>query len=149
MRGPTGQIENDGHWLAGVQPRNLNQLFCQLQQSDGFTAARVSQNQQALQELQLGMSAAAVRSVMGQGEIVRYKKTHLVDPWSSESFTLVDGSDVLILFYVTEPPRRYYRAEDHELTPIVLENDRVVGWGWSYLRRNTDRYRISTPREQL
>jgi hypothetical protein len=85
---------------------------------------------------------------MGEGEVIRYKKIHLVDPWRSESFSLVDGTVVLILFYVTEPPRKYYRAEDHELTPIVLENDEVVGWGWSYLRRNLDRYQVSTPQEQ-
>ena len=110
--------------------------------------AAISENQQALQELQLGMSAAAVRSTMGVGELVRYKKLYLVDPWHSEGFFLIDGSDVLILYYVTQPPRRYDRVEDHELTPIVLENDQVVGWGWSFLWRNSDRYRISTPKEQ-
>ncbi len=110
--------------------------------------AGISENQQALQNLKLGISAAEVKSIMGEGEIVRYKKIHLVDPWRSEAFSLVDGPDVLILFYVTQPLRKYYRAEDHELTPIVLEDEQVMGCGWSYLRRNTDRYHISTPREQ-
>lgn len=110
--------------------------------------AGISQNQLALQDLRIGMSSADVRAVMGEGEVVRYKKMALVDPWRSEGFALVDGTEVLILFYLTQPQRKYYRAEDQELTPIVLENDKVVGWGWSYLRSNTARYRISTPLEQ-
>lgn len=115
----------------------------------GVYRKAISENQQGLQELQLGMSSAQVLSFMGKGEIVRYKKIHLVDPWRSESFDLVDGTNVLILFYLTQPPGEYYsRIEDQELSPIVFENDELVGWGWSYLRRNTDRYGISTPREQ-
>ena len=114
----------------------------------GLYRTGISENQQALQELQLGMSAVSVRTIMGDGEVVRYNKLHLVDPWRSEAFSLADGSDVLILFYVTQPPRKYYRPEDDALTPIVLEDDQVVGWGWTYLRQNHDRYRIATPQEQ-
>jgi hypothetical protein len=75
------------------------------------------------------MPSADVRQIMGEGEVVRYKKVHLLDPWRSESFALTDGSNVLILFYVTEPPQRYYRPDDRALTPIVLEEDRVVRVG--------------------
>lgn len=108
----------------------------------------ISANQRALPKLGIGMTAEAVRSTMGEGELVNYRKLYLVDPWRSEAFSLVDGTGVLMLFYVTQPPRKYYRPEDHELTPIVLENDRVVGWGWTYLERNADRYQISKPREK-
>jgi hypothetical protein len=110
--------------------------------------SEVSANQQALARLALGMSATDVRGLMGEGESVRYKKIHLVDPWRTESFRLTDGTGVLILFYVTAPPRRYSNATNSELTPIVLENDQVVGWGWSYLNRNMDRYQVSAPKEQ-
>ncbi len=39
-------------------------------------------------------------------------------------------------------------AQDDELIPVVLENDRLVGVGWSYIRRMTDRYGIPAPLEQ-
>ena len=109
----------------------------------------ISANQRAVSSLRMGISASEVRSTMGEGEIVKYKKIYLIDPWRSEAFSLVDGTEVLILYYVTQPPRKFYSPIDRELTPVVLENDRVVGWGWTYLRRNTDRYRTSIPREQL
>jgi hypothetical protein len=108
----------------------------------------ITENQQSVQRLQLGMSGAQVRSALGEGEIFRYKKLQLVDPWRSESFVLVDGKSVAILYYVTQQPRSYGRPDEEALTPVVLENDRVVGWGWSYLRRQSDRYGISTPHEQ-
>jgi hypothetical protein len=114
----------------------------------GIYQDAVSENQQALQSLRPGMSASEVRALMGEGEVVRYKKIYLVDPWRSEAFPLPDGTDVLILFYVTQPAREYYHTEDHDLTPIVLEDDRVVGWGSSYLRRSNDRYQMFAPREQ-
>jgi hypothetical protein len=110
--------------------------------------AEISKNQQSLSTLTLGMSAAEVRGLMGEGEIVRHKKLYLVDPWRTEAFHLKDGTDVLILYYVTTRPHRYHRATDAELTPIVLENDRVAGWGWSYLNRNLDRYQVAAPKEQ-
>lgn len=94
------------------------------------------------------MTSAKVLSLMGEGEIVRYKKISLVDPWRTAGFSLVDGTKVRILYYVTQPPRKYYRPSDEALTPLVLENDRLVGWGWSFLRQNSDRYQISAPRAE-
>jgi hypothetical protein len=82
---------------------------------------------------------------MGDGEVIQYKKVRFVNPWRSESFQLADGTDVLILYYLTQPARRYSQAQDQDLTPIVLENDKVVGWGWLYIRRNTDRYGGALP----
>ena len=108
----------------------------------------ISENQQSLARLALGMSAAEVRGIMGEGELVRYKKLYLIDPWRTESFYLADDTSVLILYYVTTRPDEYDHANDADLTPIVLENERVVGWGWSYLNRNVDRYQVSVPKEQ-
>jgi hypothetical protein len=108
----------------------------------------ISQNQQSLSDLALGMSASDVRRVMGEGELVHYGRIHLVDPWRVESFYLTDGTDVLILYYVTTRPHRYSDAADDDLTPIVLENDKVMGWGWSFLNRNVDRYEVDTPKQQ-
>jgi hypothetical protein len=96
------------------------------------------------------MSSNDVNTVMKEGVLVTYRRIRLSNPWRSESFLLRDDGNtaVAILYYVTEHQRRWRTAEDHELTPVVLENDKVIGWGWSYLRRNMDRYAITTPLEQ-
>jgi hypothetical protein len=111
--------------------------------------SEISQNQQNLQRVQLGMTQADVRSIMGEGEIVRYRAIHLVDPWRNESFQIKDGSTVVVLYYVTQPPKRFNPPSNRETTPIVFEADKVVGWGWSFLRQNLDRYQISSPKDQL
>jgi hypothetical protein len=107
----------------------------------------IADNQRAISELRLGMPADQVRSVMGN-ESVRYKKIHFQDPWRSESFSLLDGTSVLVLYYVTQPTRRYAGASDAELTPVVLEGGKLVGWGWAFLRQNNERYRVAEPKEQ-
>lgn len=108
----------------------------------------VSANQQALASLELGMTRHEAVQIMGQGEIVRYKKIYLVDPWRSESFTLADGTEVLLLLYLTQFPKKYASPDDRALTPLVFEDGSLVGWGWSYLDRNLDRYQVGTPRPQ-
>jgi hypothetical protein len=105
-------------------------------------------NRAGIQSLQLGMTESEVRSIMREDVVVRYKGIQFVNPLRSEAFYLADGTAVEILLYQTELQRRYPAVEDSELTPVVFEDDRLVGWGWSYLRRNTDRYRVSVPREQ-
>jgi hypothetical protein len=108
----------------------------------------VAANRIGIAKLRFGMTESEVRSLMGNGEMVQYRKINLVNPWRSEAFLLADGTPVRILLYVTEQQRRYRTAEDHELTPIVFEGDQLVGWGWVYIERNTDRYRVSAPPEQ-
>jgi len=96
------------------------------------------------------MSSNDVAAVMRDGVLVTYRNIRLFNPWRSESFLLRDDGNtrVAILYYVTEHQRRWRTVDDQELTPVVLEEDKVVGWGWSYLRRNMDRYAISVPLEQ-
>ena len=114
----------------------------------GLYMEAITQNQQGLQELRLGMSLTEVYAIMGNTEVIQYGRINFVDPWRSESFQLVDGTHVLILFYLTQPSRHYRMPQDQSLTPIVLENDALAGWGWSYLRRNTDRYGVTSHKEQ-
>ena len=114
----------------------------------GNYMAAVTQNQQALQELRLGMSRSEVYALMGDGNVIQYGRIYFSDPWRSESFQLVDGTHVLIVFYLTQPSRRYGTPEDRSLTPIVIEDGVLKGWGWSYLRRNTDRYGVESHKEQ-
>jgi hypothetical protein len=102
----------------------------------------VEANRANVQSLRLGMNASELDSAMGRGELVHYRAIRLANPWRSEAFRLEDGTNVAILYYVTERQHRYRIAADEELTPVILENDVLVGWGWSFVNRNLERYQV-------
>lgn len=110
--------------------------------------AAVEENRSRLNDLELGMDRAAVDSVLGNGLQFEYKKLRITNPWRVDAFELKGGTAVRIQYYLTQRQRRTGEAREAELTPVVFEDGRVVGWGWSYLRRMTDRYGISAPLEQ-
>ena len=53
------------------------------------------------------------------------------------------GTFVEILLYYTERQGANAAITNNELTPLVVEDDVLVGWGWSYLEQNADK-RCST-----
>jgi hypothetical protein len=48
---------------------------------------------------------------------------------------------VEILFYYTDRQADGGITND-ELTPLVFERGELVGWGWSYLDQNVEKYRV-------
>ena len=54
------------------------------------------------------------------------------NPYSAESH-VVRGDSVEIFYYATHIKNTDGMITDDELTPLVLVNDVLVGWGWSYL----------------
>ncbi len=63
-------------------------------------------------------------------------------PLRTEGADAPDGTELEIFFYQTETRKADGAITDDELSPIVLEDGRLVGWGWVYLRQNTERYDI-------
>lgn len=103
----------------------------------------IANNRGHVNHLRIGMRTDEVHALMGEGQLVRYKGIDLQNPWRSEGFVLDDGVPAVILYYVTEKFTRdtwKWSVEQRELTPVVLENEMVVGWGWAFLERNLDRY---------
>ena len=60
------------------------------------------------------------------------------NPHRTERAQTPDGTEVEIFFYQTETRSADGAISDDELSPIVLEDGRLVGWGWVYLRQNID-----------
>lgn len=104
--------------------------------------AAVLMNRQNIDRLVVGLTSEQVREVMGQGELVTYKKLRLSNPWHTESMKLPKGPTVLIYYYVVDGYAWKPNYDNSLLMPVVMENDRVVGWGPAFLERNADRYRI-------
>jgi len=72
-------------------------------------------NREQISRLELGMTRSAVVSALGL-------------PAESEAFDR-DGKEVRVLFYRTQHKHSDGETSRDETTPVVFENDVLVGWG--------------------
>ncbi len=66
----------------------------------------------------------------------------VTNPYRIENTRAPDGMRVELIYYYTDKKSDDNAITDDELTPIVLEDGEVVGWGWSFLEQNIERYKI-------
>jgi outer membrane protein assembly factor BamE (lipoprotein component of BamABCDE complex) len=86
-----------------------------------MTGIEASINRNQLDNLKVGMSTDRVRNAMGK-------------PYKSEFL----GSK-LIWYYITEW-QSDGKTTPEELTPLVFENDTLLGWGYNFLDNKARRY---------
>jgi hypothetical protein len=65
----------------------------------------------------------------------------ITNPYRVETMKGKDDQLYEILFYYTDIKKRDDAITDDELTPIVLKDGKVVGYGWSFLNDNVARYK--------
>ena len=56
-------------------------------------------------------------------------------PYRSETLSLSNGKRLELLYYHTDLKTPDGAVTDDELTPVVLIEDKVIGWGWLLVRR--------------
>jgi hypothetical protein len=66
----------------------------------------------------------------------------VTNPYRNETVRSAAGTSVEVLYYYTDVKHADGSITDDELTPIVLEEGRVVGWGWSFVDQAVERYEI-------
>jgi hypothetical protein len=104
--------------------------------SDKFRAV----NRDRLNSLSLGMNKSQVLDVMGTVPYEYYGNI-TNNPYRVEAYTI--KQDVVnVIFYWTDVRERDGAITEDELTPIVLINDKVVGWGWTQWEQTAVRYSI-------
>lgn len=86
------------------------------------TSIEADGNKSNLQKIALGINTTQVKNIMG-------------DPQKTEAFSLPEGKEFLIWYYVTESMAPFRGLEDWNYTPMVFEKDRLTGWGYSHLDR--------------
>ena len=79
-------------------------------------------NRNNLNRLTLDMSRQQVLTVMKR-------------PYRSETLSLSNGKRLELLYYHTDLKTPDGAVTDDELTPVVLIEDKVIGWGWILVRR--------------
>lgn len=104
-----------------------------------------AKNRESLQRLSLGMPKADVLRVMGTRTVQTYDALasgeKITNPWRLEMYEAA-GATWEILYYYTDIKRADGAISDDELTPIVLKDGHLVGWGWSYWNDAISKYEI-------
>ncbi len=110
-----------------------------------------AENRQKTLLLKIGLTKNEVTALMGTksatdsewvGILNGGTMTHTVNnPYRSE--TLQGKDKVLeVLYYYTDVKRQDNAITDDELTPVVFDNGKVIGWGWGFLEDNKNKYEI-------
>jgi hypothetical protein len=80
------------------------------------------------------MGVMSVRIPTGNNAPVLY------NPQRSEIYQGADGSTWEVLFYYTHVVRDDGLVTDDELTPLVLRDETLTGWGWTHWSAQNSRY---------
>ncbi len=95
----------------------------------------LARNRENLGRLTIGMSKAQLLEIMGDDRAVTVEGAIVTNPYRREVAMAPDGTFLDVLFYCTDRQRSDRNIADDELTPIVLGDGHVIGWGWSFLER--------------
>ena len=94
-------------------------------------------NESGLKALQDGMSMDQVHKIMGQELVIgyayqspSYKPLTIPNPYKSE---VIKGTDYFIEYYIESIRQPDGIVSDNELIPLVFENNKLIGRGWSLL----------------
>lgn len=99
-------------------------------------------NRTSLLKLSVGISKEDTLKIMGTKSISTYSQGNALgipsyltinNPYKSEILQ-GDGKTYQVLYYVTDVKNDDNAISDNELTPLVFDNDRLIGWGWSFLQ---------------
>lgn len=109
-----------------------------------------TQNREKLVRLSVGMSKAEVLQIMGTKTMVL--ETHTVtfgpevkrinNPYRVEAIKGEDGETYELLFYYTDRKKADGVITDDELTPLVIKDDKLIGWGWTFVNDDIKKYQI-------
>jgi len=112
-------------------------------------------NRANLLRLSIGMSKQETLSIMGTDEmtafyvppggkgagLLRRKAITITNPYRSEILQARDKT-LEVVYYVTDVKREDAAITDDELTPLVFDNGKLIGWGWSFLVESAKKYEI-------
>ncbi len=102
------------------------------------------ENRKKLMEIKIGMTKEQAMAIMGtkslKDDAASYQRT-ADNPYRSET---LQGKDKTLeaVFYYTHIRRLDAAITDDELTPLVFDNGKLIGWGWGFLNNQIKKYGI-------
>ncbi len=88
-------------------------------------------NRENILKINLGMSKQDVLTIMGTKTITAKYGYVITSPFRSDMHR-VKGISLEILYFYTDKKSADGAITDDELTPVIIKNGKVDGWGWSY-----------------
>ena len=91
-----------------------------------------AQNAGNLRKLSVGLRQDVVVETMGT-EPSKSLFMWIDNPYRTETLTGKDGKNYNVLYYYTDLKSRDDKITDDELTPLVFEGGKLIGWGYPFL----------------
>lgn len=94
-------------------------------------------NQNNLKSLTYGISEKFALEIMGQKSLTAYekeKKILILNPYKTEYFRRGHKS-YKAMYYVTDVVVADDVFTKEELTPLIFEQEVLIGWGWDFLNK--------------
>lgn len=98
-------------------------------------------NRRNIIKLSIGMEKSDVLRVMGSGQIKDLQLGTVTNPYKSEIFK-VEKKTFEIWYYYTDRTVADGMISNGELTPVVFENEKLVGWGMGFFQDLVKKYEI-------
>ena len=96
-------------------------------------------NRENLMKLSIGITKSETLQIMGT-KTQRAETDVITNPYRSETLKGKDGGIYEVLFYYTDIKKQDGAITDDELTPLVFKDNKLMGWGWSFLNENVTKY---------
>lgn len=111
---------------------------------EGLDAARAA-NRSKLLSLTVGMDRATVLKTMGTTPYYARDLRSIVatinNPYRTEMYQS-SGHYFEVLYYYTDRKSADDAITDDELTPLVMKDGSLDGWGWAYVKDVSAKYEI-------
>ena len=98
------------------------------------------ENRQKLLGLSTGLTKQEVLNVMGT-ETMKTRRRVITNPYRTEMYRS-NGREIELLLYYTDVKKSDGAITDDELTPLVLMDGKLDGWGWLYWDDIVHKYEI-------
>lgn len=92
-------------------------------------------NRENLLRLSIGINKFQVLQTMGTETVGTVN-----NPYRVETPIDKDGQLLEVLFYHTDIRKKDKVISEDELTPIVLKDNTLIGWGWAFLSERVPSY---------
>jgi hypothetical protein len=116
-----------------------------------------ARNASSLLKINIGMDKKEVLEIMGTETIQTYfYSTQMVEsrvipnPYRTE-IRREDDKVLEVIYYYTDFnfKKKGEAITDDELTPLVFENGKLIGWGWSFFEEEVNKYKIEIPKDRI